>query len=76
MKTQAVCHVCGSNPCYLICPMQDPYAGNPLAEHEDHEFNSRYDNVREMYAGTGDNLEEDRDFEAGEAEAEMVNNAE
>lgn len=45
------CPICQSNPCYLICPNADPYAGNPAAEHEDHEFGARFDDVRERFAG-------------------------
>ena len=42
-----VCHVCGSSPCYLICPMADPFGGDQRLENEDYEFNARYDHVRE-----------------------------
>jgi hypothetical protein len=45
------CPVCGANPCYGICPTQDPYQGDQAAENADYEFNARYDDVRERYAG-------------------------
>lgn len=31
------CNICGSNPCYLICPTQDPFQGDHAAETADHE---------------------------------------
>ena len=31
------CHVCGGFPCYLICPMADPFGGDQRAEDEDYE---------------------------------------
>lgn len=49
MSKPDVCHVCGGNPCYAICPMVDPYAGDPRREHEDHEAGAQYDDVSERY---------------------------
>jgi len=46
-----LCPECGANPCYLICPTQDPYQGNQAAEAADHDFNAQFDDVRERYAG-------------------------
>lgn len=37
MSKRAVCHLCGANPCYLICPMADPHGGDQFAEHQAHE---------------------------------------
>jgi hypothetical protein len=47
------CIHCGEpeGNCYRICPSQDPYGGNQAAEAADHDFNARYDDVRERYAG-------------------------
>jgi hypothetical protein len=47
-----LCPVCGADPCYRICPTQDPYQGDQARENEDYEFNARYDDVRERYAAT------------------------
>ena len=47
-----LCPVCGANPCYRICPTQDPYHGDQAAENADYEFNARYDDNRERYAAT------------------------
>ena len=44
-----LCPVCGANPCYRICPTQDPYSGDQAAEAADHDFNAQYDDVRERY---------------------------
>lgn len=46
-----LCPVCGANPCYGICPTQDPYHGDQAAEEADYSFNARYDDVRERYSG-------------------------
>lgn len=46
----AVCSVCGANPCFAICPTQDPFHGDQAAEHDDHEADARYDDERERYA--------------------------
>jgi hypothetical protein len=46
-----LCPVCGANPCYGICPTQDPYQGDQAREAADHDFNARYDDVRERYSG-------------------------
>jgi len=46
------CPVCGANPCYGICPTQDPFHGDQAAENADYEFNARYDDERERYAAT------------------------
>ena len=35
------CPVCGANPCYRICPTQDPYDGDQRAEDEDYDFSMR-----------------------------------
>lgn len=43
------CPVCGATPCYLICPNVDPYAGDPLREHEDYEFGAYYDHKLMMF---------------------------
>jgi hypothetical protein len=51
------CPVCGANPCYRICPTQDPYQGDQAAENADYEFNARYDDVRERYASTAEDAE-------------------
>ncbi len=48
--TGQVCNVCSASPCYGICPNADPFYGNAAAEHDDHEFNSRFDDHRERYA--------------------------
>jgi hypothetical protein len=44
-----LCPTCGANPCYRICPTQDPYGGDQAAEAADHDFNAQYDDVRERY---------------------------
>ena len=46
-----LCPECGANPCYRICPTQDPYQGDQQRENEDYEFNARFDDVRERYSG-------------------------
>jgi hypothetical protein len=48
------CPECGANPCYRICPTQDPFHGNQAAENEDYEFNARFDDNRERYAATAE----------------------
>ncbi len=53
------CSVCGVSPCYLICPTQDPYAGNPLAEHEDHEASAAYDDMMERFGQELDTIDVD-----------------
>lgn len=62
----STCPVCHASPCYLICPTQDPYAGQPQAEHEDHEAGARYDDVRERFGSHGDI--DDRDDEPAVAD--------
>jgi hypothetical protein len=52
-----LCPVCGANPCYRICPTQDPYHGDQAAENADYEFNARYDDNRERYAATAADAE-------------------
>ena len=49
-----LCPVCGANPCYRICPTQDPYHGDQAAENADYEFNAQYDDNRERYAATAE----------------------
>jgi hypothetical protein len=44
-----LCPECGANPCYRICPTQDPFGGDQAAEAADHDFNAQYDDVRERY---------------------------
>jgi hypothetical protein len=68
MSTSPLCGTCGANPCYNICPTQDPYQGDQYAEAMDHEFNARYDDVRERYASTA----EDADLFSAEEHAEMM----
>jgi hypothetical protein len=57
------CPVCGANPCYRICPTQDPYQGDQAAENTDYEFNARYDDVRERYASTAADADLDHEAE-------------
>lgn len=64
-----LCPECGMPPgeCYRICPTQDPYGGDQMAEHYDHEFNARYDDVRERFAATAEDADmffSDADHEA------------
>jgi hypothetical protein len=47
--TDNLCPECGANPCYGICPLNDPYGGDQAAENADYEFNARYDSVSERY---------------------------
>lgn len=51
--------VCGANPCYLICPSQDPYAGDPFGEHEDHEAYAAYDDMMERFGQELDTIDVD-----------------
>ena len=60
-----LCPECGANPCYRICPTQDPYQGDQQRENEDYEFNARFDDQRERYAATA----EDADIDAAAEEA-------
>jgi hypothetical protein len=50
----STCPHCGQpdGDCYNICPSQDPYGGDQAAEAADHDFNARYDDVRERFAAT------------------------
>lgn len=41
MKT-GTCHECGAAPCFLICPMADPFHGDQCAEDAAYEEGSRY----------------------------------
>lgn len=41
------CPICGSNPCYGICPNNDPFGGDQSAENDSYEFNSYYDSISE-----------------------------
>lgn len=43
--------ICGANPCYGMCPLNDPFHGDQRAENDDYEANSRNDYIREMMAG-------------------------
>ena len=38
MTTTTNCPVCGANPCYAICPTQDPYQGDQEAEDRDFTY--------------------------------------
>ena len=40
MKT-GTCHECGASPCFLICPMADPFHGDQRAEDEAYEEGCR-----------------------------------
>lgn len=60
MSTPVLCPVCGASPCYLICPTQDPYAGRPWEEHEDHEAGAnRYDGFEDSDTSHLDDNESD-----------------
>lgn len=50
MARPCPCATCGVSPCYNICPTQDPWNGDRQAEHDDHEFHARYDDVRERFS--------------------------
>ena len=52
------CHVCSRTPCFLICPMADPFGGDQQLENEDYEANARYDSVRERFAGMSDDCDD------------------
>lgn len=52
-----LCPVCGADPCYRICPTQDPYHGDQAAENADYEFNAQYDDIRERYAATAEDAD-------------------
>jgi hypothetical protein len=45
-----VCAVCGANPCYGICPNNDPFGGDQAAENADYEFNAQYDHRLGMFS--------------------------
>lgn len=65
-----VCEICGENPCYGICPMNDPFHGDQRAENDDYEANSRFDYAHECMGQVGeDHGDYDYDgFEEGDVE--------
>jgi len=55
--TASGCDFCGTAPCFLSCPTQDPYAGDQRREHEDHEFGAQFDDLRERFGPTADDAD-------------------
>lgn len=62
MVVETVCEVCGANPCYGICPLNDPFGGDQRAENDDYEANSRFDYTHEYMGDTGEDYG-DYDYE-------------
>ena len=52
------CHVCSGSPCFLICPMADPFGGDQELENADYEANACYDAVRERFAEMSDDCDD------------------
>lgn len=58
------CSICGEDPCYGICPNNDPYAGDQRRESEDHDFFAASDYLSEAYGAEIRAIEAEYEAEA------------